>query len=567
MSIFEIYSPRRGHAATLVAPILLGLLVYAPRACRALSLAGDSAELTTAAALWGVPHPPGYPLYTLVAHLFTLLPLEPAFAVHLLSALVHAVTLGFVASTIASATGSVIGAAIGAGVLGLGRVFFAGSLYAEVFPLNDLLFACLLWLGVRTRDSIWLAVVLGLGFAHHPMIVLSLPCLMVLVGRLVRQHALALVIPAPIYLLVPLAASRDPYLSWGDVHDLSSLVHLVTRQDYGGPLRASRHLAEGQLLERLDAFGAATFSSFGPIGSLLIAVGAIVAWKRDRRVGAALLIAALFTGPLFAAMNAFDIHSVYRVAFFERFFGMCHVALAVLVGFGAARIDEWARASRPLAAIALFAAALGPLAPNLVRLDMSSNRIGIDYARDLVASTPDGSLVLLKGDMPTQAALYACGVERLCGNRIVLAPGQLSMPWRRAELERRYPDLSLPTGDSETVVARLVEQELARRAVVVHEELVDQAATGPRAALPSGLLYRIYPTTDAARADRPRFEGELVAIAKDERFRRWLAQGSAHPLDDQLVRAYAAALRAHVVAGRELGLDADAKLLEERAHL
>src|SRR5262249_52788692 len=79
-------SARPEHAATLVVPVLFSLLVYAPRVCRALSLADDPAELTTAAALWGVPHAPGYPLYTLLAHFFSLLPVEPAFAVPLLSA-------------------------------------------------------------------------------------------------------------------------------------------------------------------------------------------------------------------------------------------------------------------------------------------------------------------------------------------------------------------------------------------------------------------------------------------------------------------------------------------------
>ena len=39
----------------------------------------DSAEFAASAASLGVPHPPGYPLYTLIAHVFTWLPGEPAF--------------------------------------------------------------------------------------------------------------------------------------------------------------------------------------------------------------------------------------------------------------------------------------------------------------------------------------------------------------------------------------------------------------------------------------------------------------------------------------------------------
>ena len=48
---------------------------------------GDSGELITAAHTLGVVHPPGYPLYTVLTKLFTLLPFgEIAWRVNLLSA-------------------------------------------------------------------------------------------------------------------------------------------------------------------------------------------------------------------------------------------------------------------------------------------------------------------------------------------------------------------------------------------------------------------------------------------------------------------------------------------------
>src|SRR5260370_24492182 len=283
---------------------------------------------------------------------------DVAFRVHLTSALFHAMTVGFVACAIELLSGSVVAAAIGAAALALGRIFFQGSLYAEVFPLGDLLFACIFWLAARARGAVrtgppsarsWmaLAVVLGLAFGHHPMIVLALPAVAILVARplaaSIRQRpwscaalaALTVAIALGTYALVPWAASRDPYVSWGDVHDLPSLVRLVTRQDYGGVLHPSRHPAEGQLLERLDVFAFATFESFGPLGVLLACAGLAGAWRRDRAVAVALLVAVILAGPLFAAANAVDIHSAYRVAFFKRFFAISHVGIAVLVAIGA----------------------------------------------------------------------------------------------------------------------------------------------------------------------------------------------------------------------------------------
>jgi hypothetical protein len=53
----------------------------------------DSAEFATGAAILGIVHTPGYPLYVSVAHLFTLLPIgDVAFRVNLLSALCLALT-------------------------------------------------------------------------------------------------------------------------------------------------------------------------------------------------------------------------------------------------------------------------------------------------------------------------------------------------------------------------------------------------------------------------------------------------------------------------------------------
>src|SRR5580658_6766180 len=105
--------------------------LYVTRLCPALSLQGDSAELVTAAALWGVPHPPGYPLYTAIGHLFAAVPFGALpWRVHVTSAVFHA---GAVAATMAAvfALTKSRAAAIAAGIgLGLSRSFLLGSLYA-----------------------------------------------------------------------------------------------------------------------------------------------------------------------------------------------------------------------------------------------------------------------------------------------------------------------------------------------------------------------------------------------------------------------------------------------------
>ena len=95
-------SPSRAssHAAliTFAAAALPALALYVATVARSLP-AGDSGELITAAATLGVAHPPGYPLYIWLGHLWILL--KPfgsvALRLNLLSAVAGAATAGLLA--------------------------------------------------------------------------------------------------------------------------------------------------------------------------------------------------------------------------------------------------------------------------------------------------------------------------------------------------------------------------------------------------------------------------------------------------------------------------------------
>jgi hypothetical protein len=488
---------RRGAALSIAITLAIGALaMYAPRVCRTIAMEGDSPEIVTAAVVFGVPHPPGYPLYTGIGHLIAKAGASnPTFYLNLSSAVLHAAAVGLVACAISLLTDSAAAMIAGAAVLALSRTFFFGSLYAEVFPLNDTLFALLLVLAIRLgrladratwQDSFIFVFLSGLAAAHHMMFALAVPALASLAWPAFRRRARPALIAAatllsavPIaaaYALVPIAAAGNPILNWGEVEDFGSLVRLATRQDYGGLLHASRFPAKGQLLERLDVFFACLGRSVLPIGIVLATAGAFWLFRKNRREGTAMILAFIVSGPVFAAMNAIDIHSEARVAFFARFTTMCHVAVGILIGCGVAwtqiRIVSWRErfpAGTLLAAVSVLSVA------HHMRIDLSRDRIGAAYSHDLVSEAPDGSLVLLTGDMPAHAALYACAVEHACGERIFVSPLKMYMPWYMAQVRRRHPALSIPTdGNGSVDLGQMIEDEIARRPVLAHPELLDK---------------------------------------------------------------------------------------------
>ena len=138
--------------ATAVALASLGLYT----ATLAPGLTGeDSGELITAAHTLGIPHPPGYPLWCLLARLSAVvLPFGGvAWSVNFLSALAAAATV-FVVTLVARELGATRVAAVGAGALAaVARDFWSQAVIAEVYTLATFFLLGLIWVALRARNS------------------------------------------------------------------------------------------------------------------------------------------------------------------------------------------------------------------------------------------------------------------------------------------------------------------------------------------------------------------------------------------------------------------------------
>lgn len=98
----------------------------------------------------GIPHPTGYPLYVLLGHFWSRLPIgSVAYRINLLSAVFGVVTLIFVYLGLWELT-KCRGVAFGLTLFfAVTPTFWSQMLVAGSYPLNALLFASLLYLAVR----------------------------------------------------------------------------------------------------------------------------------------------------------------------------------------------------------------------------------------------------------------------------------------------------------------------------------------------------------------------------------------------------------------------------------
>jgi 4-amino-4-deoxy-L-arabinose transferase-like glycosyltransferase len=258
---------------------------------------GDSPELITAAVTLGVPHPPGYPLFTMLGHLFSLLPFGPVpFRVNLLGVTCDALTVAVIFFTALRLSRSRPAAAIAALTLAVIPTFWRWSLVAEVFPLNNLLASVLIYLLViwheqSERSGVLIAAffVAGLALTNHHTIVLLAPasCFVLWQRRAVlrtRPQLFAICIAAfcigllP-YAYVPWASAHHPACNWGNVSSLRDLIALIARKSYGGRrLVGTASYMGGSPFARIIAL----CTSFGPVAGTLILLGAVQAYRRQR---------------------------------------------------------------------------------------------------------------------------------------------------------------------------------------------------------------------------------------------------------------------------------------------
>jgi tetratricopeptide (TPR) repeat protein len=449
----------------------------------------DSGELIVAARSLGVAHPPGFPLYVLLAHVATWLPLgNVAERVNFASALFAALAVAVLAAVVAEVlrapahetrkkkaaadsrrddSSIFIPAAVAALLLAFSRTLWSYATLAEVYTLNTLLILLVILLMLRwrrhtlarlpSRSLYAAAFVFGLGLGvHHVTVGLMLPGLALLVwatagGRFfasprVVYAALCAVAGLCVYVYLPIAAWREAGLNWGDPRTVQRLWWHISGRQY----QAYFSFAPGELGTQAAAFVRHAAHEFGPwwcpLGPLLVAIGCSALLRRDRTLLAFLaLIAACDVAYTLGYAIAEDMDAYYLPTY---------IAAAIAAGCGAQQVLRWAdmRAARwhrapAVAAGALLLVPLVALAGNFGFNDRSRYWIARDYADNILRTIePNGMLLTLDWQV-CSPLLYVRSIERERRDVTVIDINLLRRSWYVDYLRREYPELMQQTRD------------------------------------------------------------------------------------------------------------------------
>ena len=479
----------------------------------------DAGEFQLVAAVLGIAHPPGYPLYTLLGRAFTLLPLgDAAWRVNLFAAVCAAATVGVVSRAVRRATGSATAGLLAALTLGLVPTFWSQATVANVRSLTALFTAlAIYWLlsyGERRaqRYLVLFAATFSLGAAHHSSIILlALPFaayLLAVDARLFvepRRWAAplaALLLPLLVLLYLPLRSAMNPSFDSPSVRTWGGFVAHVLALGFQGDFLY--FLGQPTLGLRFGILADILHLELG-WGLALLALG-LGLYTGRRRPAWVLLWGGVATVNAFAAIT-------YRAPQTVEYLLPAYVALAIGLGLGLGSLltgtasplspakvqGELARYLRSaailLAGLVAWLALANGLAAYPGYLALHRDNSAREQAVALLRAAPQGSLILANWHRATPL-WYLQQVEGLRPDVTVTYV---------------YPEGATPNGQ---VWARRIREAVASRAVIVTNRYAEFA----------GLPYRLVPLGSAWRVEPGPAQADLAGLS-----------GGPHDLDGKLL--------------------------------
>lgn len=479
----------------------------------------DSGELIVAAHGLGVPHPPGFPLYVLLAHVATLLPVgNVAMRVNFASALFAALAAALLTAVMTemllttrlalrlqprASPGTrprkqgnrpkdlsretresegrvgtamlVIPALVAAWLLAFSRTLWAYATIVEVYTLNTLLLIGIFLLMFRWRRSVmegtlsrglvaaqqarmgvgaesdgWLhaaAFVFGLALGvHHVTVGLALPGLAALVyatagprfftSKRLVYAALCGLTGLAVYVYLPIAASREPVLNWGDPRTWQRVWWHVTGRQY----QSYFSFSPGELGSEAVDYVRRVSREFGPwwvpAGPLLAVIGLVALWRRDRVL---LWFLVLVVGSNLAYGLSYIIAEDK-----DAYYLPTVLCLAIAAGYGASRVMYVASSRGRAAGLVAASVVLVPmvaLAGNFRFNDRSQYFIARDYVENILSTVAPGGTLLTLDWQVCSPMLYTRAIEAYRPDVVVIDVNLLRRSWYFHYLRREYPSL------------------------------------------------------------------------------------------------------------------------------
>lgn len=412
----------------------------------------DNGELAAAAVTFGVAHPTGYPLFTILTHVWSMISADIGW-LNLLAGVWCAIAVGamyrLMLEVLSVVTGGVVGtiqryaAASTSLLLGFSAIVWSQATSLEVYSLHLCLLSLALLSTVRstrpdadfTRWSVLAGLLYGLMLANHLSSVFLAPGLLLLwlSGRRKTQFRSWYLLAAPallgvlLYAVLPLRSAQEPPINWGMVHrSLDAFLYHVKGTQFGVWLFSDRQVLKvnARIFQHLlsDAVVWA--------GYVALMIGLWQMLRSHARMALALL--ALAAGNLGISLG-------YSIPDIEPYFLPTILVALVFSGVGLWWIVRRATSAMPWAALLVPVVSL---ALNYPQHDRSNHRAVEGYTEWVLAhAEPNAVIMTRQWDFFCSAAWYEQTVRGTRPDVAVIDKELFRRTWYAPYLLKLYPSV------------------------------------------------------------------------------------------------------------------------------
>jgi hypothetical protein len=433
----------------------------------------DAGELATVCAKLGVAHPTGYPLFTVIGHLFSLLPTgSVVYSLNLMCAVISSFTLVIFFNLMVFiftklklnddtwqttlSDNIIYNVSLAASlILAFSKTFWDTSNAIEVYSLHTFFIVTNIYLFLKAcnftsadtkenlllREKYWLlfAFVLGLSFGNHlTTIFLSVGFLYLFFAvngfnKLALQRILLLAIPfalgLSIYIYLPVRA-ENPVLSWGHPDTWDNFYRHVSGKQFSVWMFTGTENASKQFSYFTKAFPLEFF--YAPM--ILAILGLIEIFKKSRKLFWYTLLLAGFC--VLYAIN-YDIHDI------DSYFLLAYIVSSIWIGFGLYFImKKVSETSRKSVSFILIFVALLPMMNNYKLVNESQNYYVKDFTFNVFNSAPQNSIIMsTQWDFWVSASIYFQYVEGIRKDLVIIDKELLRKSWYIPHIKEHYPEV------------------------------------------------------------------------------------------------------------------------------
>jgi len=452
----------------------------------------DSGELAAVQSTLGIAHPTGYPLFTIIGYIFSLvsLPFSNIYKANLLAALwcaagtsVFVYTAKYILDNINSFSSlknvsgtkskkkkkgketyavseqfsipenkKFLSAVTGGLVLAFGRTFWVQSTSVEVYSLHIFLICLIILFLIKgfveethsekiSKYWILFALFLALGFTNHMTTLLILPGAAYLYfvkykfnKESFKKIGLMLLIFMPVIILfyayLPIRASQNPLLNWGNPVDLDKILRHISGKQYQVWLFSSSESAKKQL----EYFFSTLPVEFS-VNLFFAAAGVIYSFVSARKFGIFFLIS-------FAAAVLYSIN--YDIVDIDSYFLLAYISIGFFSVFGIVKLLSFLKIKNSylisLGLIILFISV--HVFITYPKVNESDTYIYEDYTKELLKNvSKDGLVFSYQWDYFLSASYYYQFVDNYRRDIKVIDKELLRRSWYYNQLETTYPGI------------------------------------------------------------------------------------------------------------------------------